>query len=567
VLIDTRQLLGEAQVALNTIVVGRRKNLASRGQRGWAYLLLARLYYNKGQLDQAKHHINQAKSNMPSRDPAFLDELAGVLIDAHQLGDAENAIKQSKKIMQGRPHPYLHMARIHLLHGRPQTALEELKHAKGLQYAASNLLRAQILVELGRLKEASEEVDRALAMAEDLLEAHIVKAKVLAAQGQGGLAESKLKQLLAKHPKSAALHTAYGEILLKLNRIPEARKQLNLALEHNKHASNAWLKLAEVHMSQGDFAQAQRSLAEAVRTNPGNVMVLIKQAELELDMGNLAEAATNFREAHRRAVNDPNIRLSLARVLIMRRRHKQAEEEIRAAEAHGASQGVLALARGRLALHRAKAAEAVTFLQQATRSRPNDIKAWGLLVQAHLMNEDFSAARQTARTMAGKFSDAPEVAAAAARVDINEGKSLKAVGRLRPAITQLPPSARPPRVRAELLVLLGRAYQDSGKLGEAAAQFNLAIKACPSCAEPHYRKGQVQDERGQVEEAVASLERALALDPSYAEVHYDLGQIFGRTNNTSRAIEHYRKYLTFDPPKELADAARQAIRDLQSGAY
>jgi len=566
-LIATRQLLDEAQVDLNTIVVGKRKILASRGQRGWAYLLLARLYFNKGQLDQAKHHISRAKSNMPSRDAPFLDELAGVLIDAFQLGEAENAIKQSIKIMKERPHPYLHMARIHLLHGRPRAALAELNRAKGLQYAASNLLRAKILLELGQLDRADKEVDHALGMAEDLLDAHIVKARVLAAKGQGRDAEAKLEDLLRKHPRNATLLTASGEILLKLGRLPDARAKFQEAIAYDKQAFGARLRLAEVFMSEGRFSEARTSLADAVRSNPGNIMVLMKQAELELDMGDLAEAATNYYEAHRRAPNDANIRLELARVLTLQRKLRQAEKEVSAAEAHGASRDVLALARGRLALYENNAGLAVSSLITATKGRPADMEGWTLLVSAYLMNNDTASAQQAANEMASRFPNTPEAVAAAARVDLNEGQSSHAVRRLGPLLGQLSRSARPPRDRADLLVLLGRAFQDNGKLSEAAAKYEEALKVCPLCPEPHYRRGLVQDERGQVEEAIASLKKAVSLDPLYSEVYYDLGQVYERSGQTAAAIESYQKYLTFNPPRDLARAAEEAIRGLKGGGY
>jgi len=550
---------------LNTIVASRRKGLASRGQRGWAYLLLARLYFNRGQLGQARQHISQAKSNVPSRDATFRDELAGVLIDSFQLGEAEKAIRQSKKLMPGRPHPFHHMARIELLHSRPQAALAELNHAKGLQYAASNLLRAKIHLELNQLNQASAEVERALGMAEDLLEAHVVQAKVLAAKKQGTAAEAKLKELMRKHPDNAALLTAYGEILLNIGRVSEARDKFQQAIRHDRHSFDARTKLAEVFMSEGKYDDARSSLAEAVRANPGNVMVLMKQAELELNMGDLAEAATNFNEAHRRAPNDPIIHLALAKVLTLQRKFSLAEKAIKSADVHGAAADMLSRARGRLDLMRNRAGSAVSSLLAATRDRESDPESWELLVAAHLMNNDSATARQAVAEMTRRFPDGLETATSAARVELNEGQSGQAVRRLRQRVSQLN-RLQPPRQRAELRVLLGRAYQDNGKLGEAAAQYDEAVKSCALCPDPYYRKGLVQDERGQVDEAIASLKKALEVDPNYAEVHYDLGQVYERSGNTAAAISHYKKYLDFNPPNDLAQAAREAINNLRGAS-
>jgi tetratricopeptide (TPR) repeat protein len=555
--------IDNAQFDLTNITVGKRQKLATRGQKGWAHLILARLVLNRGQMDLAKRHIRGAQAHKPARDPLFQDELAGVLIDASMLGDAEKAIRESKQLMKGRPHPYYHMARIHLLHGRPKAALTELSHAKGLQYAAANVLRARIYVELGRYADANKEVDRALGMAAGMLEAHIVKAKVLTAQKQGAAAESKLQKLLREHPKDARLLTAYGEIYMQMGKLVLAREKFRFALKLDKHAYGAQLKLAEVHMAQGDFKDARKRLAEAHRNNPGNIMILSKLAAVEFDMGELTEAAMNYNDAKKRAPNNPGIRLALARVYTEQRRLDAAAKQIGAAEARQPEEGALALAKGRLKLAEGKAASAVGLLAKATNKLPENAEAWDLLVQAHLMNNDESQARSTASTMLGRLEKYPEAEAALGRVVLNQGQSNQAVRRLNSAIKQLAQYPRPPRVKAMIHVLLGRAYQDSGSLSKAAGQYDEAASVCQPCPEPYYRKGLVQDERGETSAAMDSLRKALKHNKRYMEVYYDLGQVYEGAGQKAEAKKSYKKYLSFNPPEALATAAREAIQNLQ----
>jgi tetratricopeptide (TPR) repeat protein len=561
--VANRQPLIDAEVDLTSITVGKRQKLATRGQKGWAYLILARLVLSRAQMDQAKRHIRGAQAHKPARDPLFQDELAGVLIDASMLGDAATAIRKSKQLMKGRPHPFYHMARIHLLHGRPKIALAELTHAKGLQYAAANVLRARIYVELGRYADANKEVDRALGMAAGMLEAHIVKAKVLAAQKQGPAAESKIQELLREHPKDARLLTAYGEIYMQMGKMSEAREKFLFALKHDKHAYDALLKLAEVHMAGGDFKNARKRLAEAHRTNPGNIMILSKLAAVEFDMGELAEAATNYNDARKRAPNNPNIRLKLAQVYTDQRRLGEAAKQVGAAEARQPKAGELALAKGRLKLVEGKAAAAIGLLVKATSKLPENPEAWDLLVRAYLMNNDESQASSTASTMAGRLENYPEAEAALGRVMLNKGQSAQAVRKLNAAIRQLAQKQRPPRIKAMIHVLLGRAHQDGGGLSAAAGQYNEAARVCPLCPEPYYRKGLVQDERGETRAAIESLRKALKRNQRYMEVYYDLGQVYEGAGQKAAAKKSYKKYLTFSPPEDLAKAAREAIQNLQ----
>lgn len=564
VLLQTRQRTAEVKADLRDIVFGERESLASRGQRGWGSLLLARLALQSGKLKQARQKIRQASSNVPSRDAPFQDELAALLIDTFQLGEAHKAIRESKRIMSGRPHPHYQMARIHLRQGQPRAALAELKHAHGLQHAESRLLRARIYLQLGELARAKEEVEHVLGVSGAMLGAHVVKAKVLAAQGHGEKAESALASLLSRHPTNSRVLTAYGEVLLSRGKVRAARDKLNEALRHDPHAYRARLRLAEVLMKSGKYREARRSLQDASRANYGNVQILMQLAAIDFHLGDLGEAATNLQAAHKRAPNDWKIMLELARVYTVRRQFDKARAQLKNADARSAPKAELLLARGRLALARGKAQEAVRKLKAASRRTPKKLEVWSLLVQALLAAEDLTGADAAVDKMAREFSEEPETEAARGRVAVYRGQLGTAKRHFGRAVSRLRSSSRPPRQRAALLLPLGRAQQDAGELAIAAGTYEQAIKACPSCPAPHHRAGLVQDEGGYIEEAMRSFRKARKLDPRFMDTYWDLAQCHERQNRIRDAIKSYKTYLSLEPPRELADAAREALDALRS---
>jgi len=563
VLLDRRQDLEGVEQALMSILKGTRSTLSSRGQRGWAHLLLARLKITRGDQKAGKDHIREAQKSRPTRDAVWQDALAVLLIDSYMLAEAEEVIKESRRIMKGWPLPHYRMAQILLLFGRPNAALQELKHTRNLEFPEFNLLKAKLYLAVGRLWDASRAVDEALKAAPHLVAAHIMMAEVLAAQGKTGEASTKMQSLLSEHSKNVQVLTALGNIHLKAGRTHEARQRFVEALAVDRLAIEARIKLVDVSMAEGRYKDALNRLTEARRGSSGNLQVLRRLADLKFSMGNFVQARSDYLGLISRAPNDPRVRIGVSRVFTALHDFGRALTEIKAGEAHHADPAAVALARGRLALARGKAGEAVGYLVSVTKSRPKDPGAWDLLVRAYLMDNDEGGAKSTVDALTNKIPGSPEAMIAAGRVDLHLGNSQRAGRRLSKAIQLLATSPRPPLEKASILILLGRAYHDSGRLSEALARYQEAMNICPECPETHYRKGLALDENGDTQQALSSLRRAIALNPRLTDVYYDLGQVLERAGQNSQAIKAYRSYLSLNPPSEFAEAAREAIRNLR----
>jgi tetratricopeptide (TPR) repeat protein len=89
----------------------------------------------------------------------------------------------------------------------------------------------------------------------------------------------------------------------------------------------------------------------------------------------------------------------------------------------------------------------------------------------------------------------------------------------------------------------------------------LRIKPGLAEAEAHSNLGAIFQRMGKLPEAVAQYEQALRSKPDYVKAHFNLGLALEKLGRTPEAIEHYQQALRLRP--DLA-AARNALARLQA---
>src|ERR1700754_3937543 len=78
---------------------------------------------------------------------------------------------------------------------------------------------------------------------------------------------------------------------------------------------------------------------------------------------------------------------------------------------------------------------------------------------------------------------------------------------------------------------------------------NVSLRIPPDMAtkEELYRDYERLKDEGKLPEAAAALEEALKLDPSFALAHSALAVVYGRLNRHDEAIQHGLKVCEFEP--------------------
>jgi tetratricopeptide (TPR) repeat protein len=193
-----------------------------------------------------------------------------------------------------------------------------------------------------------------------------------------------------------------------------------------------------------------------------------------------------------------------------------------------------------------KAEEAVTALKPLTEMRPNESVIWAALGEAQL-----------------SAADAAAKAAKAAHQPTNDPaimqKYTDTIASYQKAIELDATSKKPsPETVAACYMNMGQALAKSGKLPEAAAAYESAVKASPTSAPTAYfNEAATFFNAGKMDEAAAAADKAIAADPKRADNYYIKGQALipkatmdAKTNKfilPPGCLEAYQEYLVLMP--------------------
>jgi protein O-mannosyl-transferase len=101
-------------------------------------------------------------------------------------------------------------------------------------------------------------------------------------------------------------------------------------------------------------------------------------------------------------------------------------------------------------------------------------------------------------------------------------------------------------------VNLGHELYRQGRLEEAIALYQTALKKEPNSAEYHNNLANALRQSGRLDDAVAEYEKAVQCDPSFADAELNLGKALGLEGKEDEAIARFRAALQIDPNFLLA---------------
>jgi tetratricopeptide (TPR) repeat protein len=162
---------------------------------------------------------------------------------------------------------------------------------------------------------------------------------------------------------------------------------------------------------------------------------------------------------------------------------------------------------------------------------------------------------QTYRTAIGLWQDTAEKAPASARAHNNLGYLLNASGRVPEAIAQFEKALRLDPKYVDAHNNLGSALQDlPGRLSDAIAHYREALRLKPDYPEVHWNLGNawlhVPDH---LNDAVAEYREALRYRPDFAEAHVGLGNAWMKLpGHQNEAVAEFQEALRLKP--EYAEA-------------
>jgi tetratricopeptide (TPR) repeat protein len=197
------------------------------------------------------------------------------------------------------------------------------------------------LTALGRLDEAIENFQRALALKPDFPEAHGGLGNALRLQGRLDEAASQYERMLALRPGDAGAHNNLAGLLMMRGRVRDAMAQYRLAIAAKPDHAETYFNLGNAFDAVGRAAEATVAYRKALairadfagaHNNLGNVLQ---------KLGQLAQAEAHYRRAIEIAPNYAHSHRNLGNVLVALNRHKEAIPAYNSALAMGSADAKL----------------------------------------------------------------------------------------------------------------------------------------------------------------------------------------------------------------------------------
>ncbi len=424
--------------------------------------------------------------------------------------------------------------------------------------AEALVVRARARHALGEATLARRDLQAAQTLVPHLLSAKLAALRFDALLGGAAAARAarSARQLLGEQGPIPDLLETLGMAEVVTGQ-PAARSDLERAAAESPQTFEARLALARMLREEGRHADALKLLREALEAAPRHVAVLAALGASLIDVGDLLEARRIVTQALAEAATDPGLLIVAVELEIAPGgAPDKAKALLERARAAGVAPARLLRTSALAALAAGRSREALRLASQLASTRPDDAGAQALALEAFAATSpEARRIEKLERRLNKKFARAPELLLVRARLAAQAALSQPALALS--ASRALKAAHFPPRVVAEALTLLGRAYYEAGDLARAAAAFDDARAEDPGSAEAHYYLALVLIELERIDDARRALEQAVARQPTFAPAHLELARILKRTGDREGARKAYDSYLKLVPEGELADAARQ----------
>jgi tetratricopeptide (TPR) repeat protein len=599
------QSRAELEAALEALIAEGARPLQqqatgiSSGQMARAALALVALRSRGGDQAGARQALQNLQSMRREGDPD--PDFAVILAQAQaQLGDTDAAFRELEAVVEAWPtrlDARMAWAELALRAGNVDAARKALIGVQEMdsviaRNARALALRGRTRLALGAIEPALADLDAALWLQPDQLDAVVARAEVDLARGDAEAAVGRIGPL-ASDGAPAEARLVYAAALRGNGQYEKARAVLETLSKAPTAPPRALLELARLERDQGRWVEAREAYASAIerlgttdggaQASPEARLVVATEARIEaarlaLDTGDRTGAREAIAAVASAAAskNDGRVLLEAARIHTLDGAHQQAAAYLeRAAALSSPPAAQLARERGRLALRQGDLQAAIQALEKARALPGGDAEAMLLLIEAHLAQRDVQAATKARDDYAKRPGMDPAalamaeglIAAAAGQATDTQGArdretaALAAYDQARELLTK---RNAPPRHIAYLDYLTGRALFEYDRLREAGKALERAIRIDPGHADPYFVLGQVEYSDNDYSDAAKAFEDALERDAaSLPEAWFYLGEVEVERKHTPEAQKAFRAYLELRPEGAKAEDAKSYLAELE----
>ncbi len=474
--------------------------LADRPDSAAVQILAGDLSRFRGARAEALAAFRRAETLAPGNVVAHT-RVGDLLLESGSLAEAQTAYEAALAGAPGDISALLGLARTL---SRAAAAEAGLGAAGGLTPTQSAALqRAQQLVDaaLSRLGDASSDTARA---------ALLVRADLLAAQGEVSAAADAYQAVLLQDPENATAIEGLARMLLAAGAVDEALARYQAAADAaaTPEVRNRWLMtMAAAYRSLARPAEAEQVYQEILAADPANSAARQALGDLYQAAGRLDEAVAQYRLAREAApADDVDTAFRLGRALLQVGQVTEAGQIAQALLTASPSAWQSYLLAARVASAQGDPAASLASLRQAQSLAPTNSTALTLIGDSFLS--------------ASRLDDAAAAYSAAVALQ--------------------------PR-NTSALVGLGRVYAARGRVADAEASLRRALAVAPTHQAAQAALGRVLLNAGRPAEAIPFLEGASGQQGgSTAAAVRDLADAYLASDRIEEGLAIYRANLDLD---------------------
>lgn len=475
------------------------------------------------------------------------------------IGQGKQLAMLSHPALQTAGLPSSLQLRMHLLRAGAQTdlgqiapALQSIHDARQIDSRSPEVWLAEVPLRIRSksFAEAHQAVERALAIAPNMAEAHYQKGSIRHVQGDlpgATAAYARALQLDASHAE--ALIAQIG-LHLDFNRLDDAARDVASLLRVSpKEPRGSYFKalLAE---RKGQAPQAQAALREVTSLLDPVPMSFIRYRSQLLMLNGLAhhglnepEKARQYLEAFLRTQpNSPVTRL-LARIYLSTGNVSEAGTLLENYLKNQPGDGLASNLLGSVYIAQGKHARAATLMQQTLKSQ--DLPEYRTTLGMSLLGSGQTAGA-VAELEAAYKKDPKQLAAAIvlAQLYLREGQPAKGLVLVQTLVNQQP-------TNAGLHNLLGSAHSQNGDTKAARTAFEKAVQLSPDLTQAHLNLARLDLDARALDAAEQRLSNLLKTDPRDTDALADMARVADLRGKTAEAQTWLEKARDNSGAREL----------------
>ncbi|MFS8116868.1 MAG: tetratricopeptide repeat protein [Microcoleus sp.] len=398
---------------------------------------------------------------------------------------------------------------------------------------------------------------------------YFVKGNRLKDAGSFDGAIENYQQALEFNPKDAEVYKKLAEVYVLKGEFESAIAQCNLAIKFKPNFAPAYLTMGNALHAQDKLEMAIEAYLQALKIQPSFAEASANLGSMYYKLGQLAQAASHYQKAL--AINP-----TLCSVNVMLGDVLQQQGKLDAAIA--CYQKVLQLQPGNvntadklssLIAQKQRETTDSNFIELETESSAQPLsvnKDEGYGLQPSSINLSPAPTNENLNT---PFTNPDEVSEQVTSLKVPDSGQVANYQEVEPykrlaedclvqgkikeaiAICQQALKIRPDFIHA--YVTLGNALQAEGKIEAAIRSYSQALELQPNFAEVRANIGSMYFKMGRLEEAIAHYQQAIALSPDLAGAHWNLGKVYHKHGDIEAAIACFQRTSELNPQLVGAD--------------